>query len=298
MRTDAGIGSKSITIPQPDNETFEYYTAEELKKAIHDQEISLRDMDLERRKMELQYTVKQNELADLTIKSYVKGRVGAFQDLEDIDYSKPLTVIDGGEGYYLNGTVSELYLDLFEPGSVLDCTGYGENGMVSCQATVTEVSDYPTDKNDYYGDGNPNVSYYPFTAYIEDGTGLTNGMYMDISISIAGNTDTFYLDKMYIRQEDNKNYVWAANPETGLLEKRYVRLGKTLYDSYYEIKGGLTQDDLIAVPFGKNLKPGVKTHNTMDDDGNNNNGIDDGGIDDAGDIEDGTAEASAALFQE
>ncbi len=34
-------------------------------------------------------------------------------------------------------------------------------------ATITEISDYPVSGNSW-GEGNPNVSYYEYTAYIED----------------------------------------------------------------------------------------------------------------------------------
>ena len=46
--------------------------------------------------------------------------------------------------------------------------------------------------------------------------------------------------------------------DDGLLEKRYVTTGKSLWGSYTEIRSGLTPEDFIAFPYGKNVKPGVK----------------------------------------
>ena len=36
-------------------------------------------------------------------------------------------------------------------------------------------------------------------------------------------------------------------------------VGKSLWGSYKEILGGLTEEDLIAFPYGKNLKEGAET---------------------------------------
>ena len=98
------------------------------------------------------------------------------------------------------------------------------------------VSEYPT-TNTMGGSQNPNLSYYPFVAYItpEDGKGLTNGAYVDISLATQGDTDSLYISQMYVKKEDNRYFVYARNQQTGLLEKRYVTIGKSLYGSYYPV---------------------------------------------------------------
>ena len=35
--------------------------------------------------------------------------------------------------------------------------------------------------------------------------------------------------------------------------------GKSLWGSYTEIRSGLTEDDFVAFPYGKNVKPGAAT---------------------------------------
>ena len=45
--------------------------------------------------------------------------------------------------------------------------------------------------------------------------------------------------------------------QDGLLEERTVTVGKSLGGSYTEILEGLTAEDLVAFPYGKNVKPGV-----------------------------------------
>ena len=46
--------------------------------------------------------------------------------------------------------------------------------------------------------------------------------------------------------------------ENGRLKKQAVKTGKIYYGSYQEILDGLTMDDLIAFPYGKNVREGVK----------------------------------------
>ena len=47
--------------------------------------------------------------------------------------------------------------------------------------------------------------------------------------------------------------------EDGRLEKRFVTTGKALWGSYMEILGGLTEEDMVAFPYGKNVKVGAVT---------------------------------------
>lgn len=261
--TDIGADSGTVTLPTSDTENFSGMTAEELRDAIHQQQVDLRDMDLERRKLELKYTIQSTKGDDSKIVSTVSGTVRSMQkgDEADWDLSKPLFIVDSGKGFYLNGQVNESQMQLLHVGDVIDCTCYGDTGMTSCQATVTGISDVPTESGgtSYSGDGSLEDSYYAFTAYIDQTDGLTNGMYADITLNVEGDTSALYLDSMYVRSDGVTNYVWIRDPDTGLLTKRTVTLGKKLWGSYDEIRSGLTLDDYVAVPFGKTVREGAKT---------------------------------------
>ena len=54
-----------------------------------------------------------------------------------------------------------------------------------------------------------------------------------------------------MRSEDGKSYCMIAD-ENNRLKKQYVVTGRTVYGSAVEIKSGLTEDDRIAFPYGKN----------------------------------------------
>ena len=47
--------------------------------------------------------------------------------------------------------------------------------------------------------------------------------------------------------------------EDGKLEQRWVQTGKVVWDSYTQIRGGLTQEDYVAFPYGRDVVSGAKT---------------------------------------
>ena len=67
-----------------------------------------------------------------------------------------------------------------------------------------------------------------------------------------------YLENAFIRQEQGRHYVYLRGAD-GKLEKRYVSVGKSLWGSYKQILSGITEEDMLAFPYGKNLKEGADT---------------------------------------
>ena len=43
------------------------------------------------------------------------------------------------------------------------------------------------------------------------------------------------------------------------MEQRWVQTGKVVWDSYTQIRGGLTQEDYVAFPYGRDVVSGAKT---------------------------------------
>ena len=70
--------------------------------------------------------------------------------------------------------------------------------------------------------------------------------------------EAIYLQKAYIRTDDEgKSYVYKEG-EDGRLKKQYVKTGETLYGQYVEVLSGVTMDDNIAFPYGSSVKEGAK----------------------------------------
>ena len=150
-------------------------------------------------------------------------------------------------------------LDQIEVGQEISANSWNNGQMYS--ATIMEISEYPSENNGgNYGEGNPNVSYYSFTAYIEDASGLINGDYLELSITPATNqeeSNALFIDKAYVREENGSYYVLKADAEDRLV-KQYVQTGRTMYGSAIDIKSGLQETDRIAFPYGKTAKEGIK----------------------------------------
>lgn len=233
----------------------EGYTAEELARMIPEKESMLKTLDIQKRQQELQLQTLQNTASDGTVYAEVAGVVKSVGDPDELtNDGSPFLVVTGEEGLYVSGTISELLLGSVTVGTVVTANSW-ESGM-TFEATITEISDYPVNGNSW-GDGNPNVSYYAYTAYIEDSSSLRNGEYIDLSISTnQSETGGLYIEKAYVREENGKPYCMIAD-ENDVLKKQYVVTGRTIYGSAVEIKSGLTQEDRIAFPYGKNAVEGA-----------------------------------------
>lgn len=250
----------------PDDNQQSGYTADELAKEIADKEKELTKLDLDKRKAEFALKQMESQSEDGMVYAEFNGTVKKAGDPDNLpnDGSAFLT-LSGSDGLYVKGTLNELALEQVKVGQSVTATSWS-TGMVF-DATITEINDYPEDSNGYYyGNGNPNASYYGYTAYIEDSTGLSNGDNLSLSINLGGDEDSsdkIYLDKAYVRKEDGKSYV-MKDDGTGHLVKQYVKTGKTIYGYAVEIKSGVTMDDYLAFPYGKTAKEGVKTNKDED----------------------------------
>ena len=54
------------------------------------------------------------------------------------------------------------------------------------------------------------------------------------------------------------NYVYVRNTE-GKLEKRKIKVGRSLWGSYTQVISGITAEDWLAFPYGKSVKDGAPT---------------------------------------
>ena len=91
---------------------------------------------------------------------------------------------------------------------------------------------------------------------MDESADLQEGRYVSVMYSTATGEHGIYLQNPFLRTEQGKSYVYVMG-ENDRLEKRYVKTGKALWGSYMEILSGLTEEDLVAFPYGKNVKPGA-----------------------------------------
>lgn len=230
---------------------------EEIQKQIKEKEKEIRGYQLDLKEANLELNAINKKLKNQTITSTLNGVVKTVGDPEKKGTDgKPLIQVVSSEGLYIKGMISEMQLDDLQVGQMLN--GFSYDTGVSFTAEVKEISPYPVEGNDY---GNANASMYPFTAYIQNAEGLKNNSYADLTFADDGefgmNTG-ITVEKAFVRTEDGQYYVMCDDGK-GRLKKQVVQVARVWYGSMYEISGGLTMDDKIAFPYGKNVKEGAKT---------------------------------------
>lgn len=234
--------------------------------AIRLQKTRIASLNLDAQESDINIAKLEKKLKRKVVYSKLDGVVSYVGDSVTTSSSQESFIrVKSKEGFYLQGTVGELMLDQVQEGSVLNCTSY-EIG--SFTATVTDVSDYPVSSDSMgFSEGNPNVSYYSFTASIEDQTlPFQDQDYITISLNNnvnSGNNIVIY--KAFVRTEDGISYVYKD--DNGILKKQIVTVGPTV-DSGYNvlIRSGITREDMIAFPYGDDVKEGAKTkEGTLED---------------------------------
>ena len=211
-------------------------TAAEIQQQIKDKEKEIRDYQLDIKEANLEIKDIQKKLNNQTIKSTLNGVVKTVGDPEkESNDGKPLIQVVSSEGLYVQGTVSESKMNKLKVGATL--SGYSYDNGVSFTAEVREISPYPSNN----GQDGANASYYPFTAYIADASGLSNNSWAELTLLDEGDGQGqgIYLEKPFVRTENGQYYV-MKDDGTGHLTKQIVQVGGIQYGSSYQITGGLS----------------------------------------------------------
>ena len=233
------------------------YTAAEIAKMRSEQEKKIKEQELAMRMADAEYKIMLSEVNNGQVCADFDGEVVSVITEEEARQDKrPLLKVSAGGGFYIDGTVSELEKDNLTIGQEVTVSDW-ETGM-TYTGTVQSIGDFPSQGDGWNGMGNPNASYYPFTAFVDGSADLQAGRYVSVSYSTGTGENGIYLENPFVRTENGQSYVFVRG-QNGRLEKRFVTVGKSLWGSYTEIKGGLTEDDYIAFPYGKTVKEGAPT---------------------------------------
>lgn len=236
------------------------YTAAEIAQMRSEKETEIRDLDLKLRMARVEYERMQDEVENGMIFAKVDGEVMQATDAEtSLAEGKPMILVSGGGCYYVRVAMGEFDREKYPVGTsvtVMSWENYGEE----ISGVIEEISDTPVDGTYYYYYGNPNVSVYYATVAVDAEASLREGEYVSVNFSgeNAADSDTLYLENMYLRKENGRYYVFRRGAD-GKLEKCYVQTGASLWGSYTAILSGLTEDDLIAFPYGNDVREGAET---------------------------------------
>ena len=232
----------------------------DLAKAIVDKAQEVKEKEVNLRLAKLSLDKKTRELGDGNVYAEFDGTVKAVRNADEAyNNSEAVIELSGGGGYYVTGTLSEMELGSVKVGDTVSISSWMTGA--ACEGTIVSIDDYPTTSGNSWGDGNRNVSYYPFKVFVEEDASLQANDYVDIQYQKAGTQEqgsSLYLQSWFIRTDNGKSYVMARN-EDGRLEQRWVQTGRDLWGSYTQIRGGLTTDDYLAFPYGRDVVEGART---------------------------------------
>lgn len=239
----------------------------EINKAILEKAQAVKEQEVNLKVAKLKLDKKLAELGDGNVYAEFDGTVKAVRDPDETyNNSEAVVELSGGGGYYVTGTLSEMDLGSVKVGDSVSISSWMTGA--ACEGTIVSIDDYPTSNGNNWGDGNSNVSYYPFKVFVTEDANLQPNDYVDIQYqkdtSAEESGSSLYLQSMFIRTDNGKSYVMARG-EDGRLEQRWVQTGRDLWGSYTQIRGGLTIDDYVAFPYGRDVVEGAHTQEATTD---------------------------------
>lgn len=242
------------TMPEPDDSGM---TAAQIAQMRIAQEKKIKELDLALRMAEAEYNIMQAEVNDGQVRADFEGRVVSVLTEEQArQEKKPLLKVSAGGGFYIEVSISELEKDNMQIGQEVTVNDW-ESGQVYT-GKVQEIGDFPIQGDGWSGMGNPNASFYPFIVFVDGDADLQAGRYASVSYATGTGEQGIYLQNPFLRTENGESYVYVRG-ENGKLEKRTVSVGKSLFGSYTQITQGLTAEDFVAFPYGKDVRPGAAT---------------------------------------
>lgn len=239
----------------------------DLNKAILEKAQAVKEQEVNLKVAKLKLDKKLAELGDGNVYAEFDGTVKAVRDPDEAyNNSEAVVELSGGGGYYVTGTLSEMDLGSVQVGDSVSISSWMTGA--ACEGTIVSIDDYPTSNGNNWGDGNSNVSYYPFKVFVTEDANLQPNDYVDIQYQKVSAQQqagsSLYLQSMFIREDNGKSYVMARGDD-GRLEQRWVQTGRDLWGSYTQIRGGLTVDDYVAFPYGRDVVEGAHTQEATTD---------------------------------
>lgn len=249
----ADMGQEEETKPEIDFGSG--FTAAQLAQMRSEQEKTIKELEFNIKMAEADYKIMQTEVSDGKVYAEIDGEVVSVLTEEEAKLdNQPILKVSGGGGFYVQGSISELDKENMQIGQEVTINDW--NTGMTYVGTVQSLGDFPTSSSSYSGIGNPNASYYPFVVYIDGDADLQEGRYVSMVYSAGATEHGVYLQNPFLRTEQGRSFVYVLGAD-GRLEQRFVTTGKALWGSYTEILSGLTAEDLVAFPYGKNVKPGA-----------------------------------------
>ena len=245
-------------------------------------DIAKSEYDIKTKKIELEKL--QNTINNATVKAEITGTVQSLKTVEQLqsDGTDVLMKIMSDGEFRVKCTISEQNIQSIYQDEPMVLRSRVDDS--SWKGTISEISteaDNSQNNSMMYGssDDMTTASKYPFYVTLDSSDGLMLGQHLLVSMddmsddSIDKSGIWLYSDYV-LTDEDGKSYVWAADKKDRL-EKREVEVGQTDDTAGdCEIKSGLSEDDMIALP-SDSYQEGMKTTTNPDEATPEDDGTDD-----------------------
>lgn len=232
------------------------YTEEEKRELIADTKREINEMQNNLGIANTELDKAKLELNDAIVRATVSGKVTVLQSKKKPDRSEPFCVIAGDTGVKLEGYLSEFDLYTTEVGDAIQVTSWMSGSYT--EAEIQEIDTYPAEGRYFYREGNQNTSYYRFTAFMDESEGFSIGEDVEIRKADGADLSAIVIQKIYTRSDKDGQYV-MIDDGTGKLKKQYVTTQKCSQSGYIIISDGITNEDMIAFPYGNGLIEGANT---------------------------------------
>ena len=231
------------------------YTPDEKNDMVADQEVAVKKAknNVDSAQEDLDEAKKALEGAEVT--ANLSGTVKNIKSTDDTNDGQPFCTIQGDSGVTIKGAIGEFDIKNLKEGDKLTVSSYMSD--TTTDAEIITISDYPLDSGSNSGGGNPNSSFYEFTAFMEQSDGFQVGEYVNITKYVEQSDDTVILPKKYVMSDSKGPYVFKD--KDGTLVRQDVKTEKASSSDAIKITDGLNKDDLIAFPYLKNVRIGMLT---------------------------------------
>lgn len=233
------------------------YTAAEIAQMRAEAQTRIRDLDLAYRMAQVELERMQAEANGGTLYSTVDGTVTRLvdEDTARMEGSALLTV-SGGGCYYVNIAIGEFDRETLPLGTEVTIESWWGN-YTTAIGTVESISATPV-SGYYNGSDNPNVTLYNAVVSVPADAELVEGSYVSVIMQGSGAEGMVYLNNMFLRTEDGRAYIYKRGSD-GKLTRTYVQTGAILWNTYTAVYSGISEEDWIAFPYGKEVRDGAET---------------------------------------
>lgn len=222
-----------------------------VKEAIKIQKTRIANLKLDLQESDLNIAKLERKVNMKEVYCRLDGTVSYVGDAVTGSSSEDAFIkIKSKDGFFVKGSISELMLEQMKPGSKLSCSSF-ESG--SFEATVIDVSEYPVTGDSFWGAGNPNVSYYSYTASIDDEElSFTDQDWVQVNLKEqVQDENMIIISKAFVRSESGMSYVLKEGKDHKLVKQRVRSGGVTNGGFSVIVLDGLRRSDRIAFPYGK-----------------------------------------------